>query len=242
MNNEDITICFKNSFETINLNNCITGISNSLIKPCFFCLNLSSLQSSRLISSLSVSFWDDDTYFTQELWLSYAALAKSGSRRGEKNESWGLARTHARPAQAHSTCYSMAGSTWRKNTNFHAFMASKKSLNFQIIFNITCLYWAARSSQSVSSKCQTGIGKPFMTQIQSRDSERNDAILGILRILFDVKEGSQGSEDDPINGTRTLERRRDHVGANWSLVWKEFLWANLRILFTACKHCRDLET
>lgn len=57
-----------------------------------------------------------------------------------------------------------------------------------------------------------------MTQIQSRDSERNDAILGILRILFDVKEGSQGSEDDPINGTRTLERRRDHVGANWSLV------------------------
>lgn len=88
---------------------------------------------------------------------------KSGPRRGEKNESWGLARTHARPARPHSTCYSMAGSTWSKNTNFHAFMASKKSLNFQIIFNITCLYWAARSSQRVSSKCQIGIGKPIGT-------------------------------------------------------------------------------
>ena len=52
------------------------------------------------------------------------------------------------PARPHSTCYSMAGSTWSKNTNFHAFMASKKS-NFQIIFNITCSYWAARSSQNV---------------------------------------------------------------------------------------------
>ena len=55
----------------------------------------------------------------------------------------------------------------------------------------------------MSSKCQIGIGKPFMTQIRSRDSGRNDAILGILRILFDVKQGSQDSEDDPINGTRT---------------------------------------
>ena len=43
----------------------------------------------------------------------------------------------------------------------------------------------------MSSKCQTGIGKPFGTQILCRDSWRNDAILRILRILFDLKLGSQ---------------------------------------------------
>ena len=144
------------------------------------------------------------------------------------------------PARPHSTCYSMAGSTWSKNTNFHAFMASKKS-NFQIIFNITCSYWAARSSQNVLQVSNRHWETIYDTDSEQRFRE-NDSILGILRILFDVKQGSQDSEDNPINGTRTLERRRGHVGANWSLVWKEFLWANLRILFTACKHCRDLET
>ena len=127
------------------------------------------------------------------------------------------------PALAHSTCYSMAGSTWGKNTNFHAFMASKNS-NFQIIFNITCSYWAARSSRRMSSKCQTDIGKPFGTQIHCRDSWRNVVILRILRILVDVKQGSPEWSNywDP-----DLKQRWDHVGANWSLVRKEFLWANL---------------
>lgn len=79
MNNEVITICFKNSFETIRLDNCITGISNSLIKPCCYCLDFGALQQSfQLIKGLSsVSFWDDDMYFTQELWPGYAALATS---------------------------------------------------------------------------------------------------------------------------------------------------------------------
>ena len=40
------------------------------------------------------------------------------------------------------------------------------------------------------------------------------------RLLFDVHKGSRDEDslDVPINGTSTQERRRDHVGANWSLV------------------------
>ena len=165
MNNVVLTICFKNSFETISWTIALLGFQIVWSNPAaivwfWFFTKLS-------IDKFPLSLFG---LMTLKIVLYPRAVTglcsfghKSGPRRGEKNESWALARTHARPARAHSTCYSMAGSTWSKNTNFHAFMASKKSLNFQIIFNITCLYWAARSSQRVSSKCQIGIGKPIGT-------------------------------------------------------------------------------
>ena len=147
------------------------------------------------------------------------------------------------PALAHSTCYSMAGSTWGKNTNFHAFMASKKS-NFQIIFNITCSYWAARSSQNV-------------LQVSNRHWETIWDTDSVQRFLEEECRDLENTENLGWCQTRITRLGRmiqligpglrAAAGPCWcklvaSLKRIFVMWANLRILCTACKHCRDLET
>ena len=97
------------------------------------------------------------------------------------------------------------------------------------------------SSTKVSSKCQRGIGKligqrftgalEWIQFLEWSDLERD--FWCSARITRD-----EDSSDGPINGIHGLRALKLHVGANWSQVWKEFLWANLGILFTACKHYR----
>ena len=139
MNNEDITICFKNSFETISLTIALLAFqtvwSNAIVWFRFF--------TAAPIDKFSLR--GDDTSLKSCDQVMQVWVSRGEERRIRAGPTPELTPGPARP---HSTCYSMAGSTWSKNTNFHAFMASKKS-NFQIIFNITCSYWAARSSQNV---------------------------------------------------------------------------------------------
>ena len=94
----------------------------------------------------------------------------------------------------------MAGSTWSKNTNFHAFMASKNS-NFQMIFNITCLYRAAHSASVLQ------VSNRHWETIRDRDSW-NDASLSWegsrvwdSRLMFT----KQGSRDETSLHPRILQ-------------------------------------
>ena len=96
------------------------------------------------------------------------------------------------PAPQHSTCYSMDGSTRRKNTNFHAFMAlassgsSKKSRAISKSYLI--LHACIEQHESVLQVSKRH-WETNRTEIQCNGS--NSSNEAILRETFDVHQGSR---------------------------------------------------
>ena len=105
------------------------------------------------------------------------------------------------PALAHSTCYSMAGSTWGKNTNFHAFMASKKSpiSKSYLILHARIEQHAAVAECPPSVKQTLGnhLGHRFTAEIPG----------GGMSWSWEYWESwlmsNKDHQNDPITGTRT---------------------------------------